>query len=97
MALRERELMAREATVLGRERAVLMRENSVRAGAEALRNDRLHWAEETRRDERENERPRETSSSSGTSTTGSEEELLARVAGRPSMVPRRPLEERRIS
>ena len=76
-----------------------MRENSVRAGAEALRVDRMNWAEESR-SERENERPRETSSSSGTSTTsttGSEEELLARVAGRPSMVPRRPLEERRIS
>lgn len=97
MALRERDLLARESAVLSRERAVLMRENSVRAGAEALKQERINWNErldDSRLEERENERPREGSHSSNSAT---EDDVIARVASRPSMVPRRPLEERRMS
>lgn len=82
---------------------MLMRENSIRAGADKLRDDKLVFAREResrekerecetererdgveRRDDRENERPMQ-----------EEDHVLARVASRPSLVPRRPLEERR--
>lgn len=81
IAAREADLLARENAVLLREQAILGRENALRAGIEAL-NTRAMMNHEL---EMENARPR---GSAG-------DDLLARVASRPSMVPRRPLEERR--
>jgi uncharacterized protein (DUF3084 family) len=88
---RETDLLAREAAVLQREKAVLARENAVRAGTEALKEGEARLAaamiaksmyREASEQNRENQRP-------------GEAVVLARVASRPSMVPRRPFDERR--
>lgn len=89
VASRESDLLAREAAVLLREKALLGRENSLRAASEAVKQGetrlalaRLSFEKEMADADRENQRP-------------GEAEALARVASRPSLVPRRPLDERR--
>lgn len=104
VVLRETDLRARETSVLARERAVLMRENAIQAGADKLKGERALFAREKecreieierelnegerRREDRENERP-------GSAVQYDEDMPYARVAGRPSLVPRPPLEDRR--
>lgn len=89
LAAREADLLAREGAVLLREQSVLARENNVRANIEAFKDAHAKAAQQAREAshelEPENARPR---GSAG-------EDVLARVASRPSLVPRRPLEERR--
>ncbi|KAM0748632.1 hypothetical protein T439DRAFT_69002 [Meredithblackwellia eburnea MCA 4105] len=92
--------MSREAAVLLREQAVLARETTLRAGMEALKDAQLKVAQAQAQAlaqqqqqhqfelETENARPR----------LSGDQDVMARVASRPSMVPRRPLvEERRAS
>jgi hypothetical protein len=93
VAEREKDILEREAAVLAREQAVLSRENAIRSAQEAVKENeaRLSAAWSAHRSqvaqqqmqsmqlqERENVRP-------------VEPETMARVASRPSMVPRRPL------
>lgn len=89
VASRESDLLAREAAVLLREKALLSRENSLRAASEAVKEGesrlaaaRFAFEKEKEEADRENQRP-------------GEADALARVASRPSLVPRRPLDERR--
>ncbi|GAA5864111.1 hypothetical protein JCM1840_000705 [Sporobolomyces johnsonii] len=99
VAERENDLLAREAAVLAREQAVLVRENNVRAAADAVKEAEARLAEGEARfaaqramqamADRENLRP-------GVGPVDAE--VVARVASRPSLVPRRPLvDERRAS
>lgn len=93
VAEREKDILEREATVLAREQAVLSRENAVRSAQEAVKDNESKLAaawsahrsqvaqqqmQQMQLQERENVRP-------------VEPEVIARVASRPSMVPRRPL------
>lgn len=110
LAQREADLLEREAAVYAREQAVLSREAAAHAAADAARESEAKlaqaWAahraqvyhaqtQAQQRDElryahegRENVRP---------GVQGVEPEVVARVASRPSMVPRPPLNERRSS
>jgi hypothetical protein len=63
-----------------------MRENAIRAGAEKLREERGAWAKE--KEDRENV-------GIATARDTDEENGRIRAGGRPSLVPRRPLEERK--
>ncbi|GAA6010380.1 hypothetical protein JCM11491_006296 [Sporobolomyces phaffii] len=109
VAEREKDLLSREASVLQREQSVLARENALRSASEQVK-DREHKVAEGERKlseaiqtqralalaDRENQRP----FMNGYVPSGSpivDQEVVARVASRPSMVPRRPLDERRAS
>ncbi|GAA5979101.1 hypothetical protein JCM11641_004973 [Rhodosporidiobolus odoratus] len=108
VAEREKDVLEREAAVLAREQAVLARENAIRSAQEALKDNEgklaaavaAHRAQvahaQMMQQERENVRP----SLIGIGVVGGavEPEVIARVASRPSMVPRRPLgDDRRAS
>ena len=89
VAARESDLLAREAAVLQREKNLIVKENNLRAASEALKEGearlaaaRLAFERESADSDRENVRP-------------GEMEALVRAASRPSMVPRRPLDDRR--
>lgn len=82
-------MLAREAAVLLREKALIGRENGLRAASEAVKEGearlaaaRLAFERESVDNDRENIKPEEM-------------ERLLRAASRPSLVPRRPLDERR--
>lgn len=81
IAVRETDLLAREASVLAREKAVTAKEIRMRAASEELREAQARANAVL--EDRENMSP--------------DGDVLARVASRPSMVPRRPLEDRRGS
>ncbi|GAA5890408.1 hypothetical protein JCM8208_004860 [Rhodotorula glutinis] len=112
LAQREADLLEREAAVYAREQAVMSREAAAHAAHDAARENEAKlaqaWAahraqvyhaqtQAQQRDEqqryahecRENVRPG--------SVQGVEPEVVARVASRPSMVPRPPLNDRRAS
>ncbi|GAA5898323.1 uncharacterized protein JCM6883_000991 [Sporobolomyces salmoneus] len=109
VAEREKDLLSREASVLQREQSVLARENSLRSLSDQLKDReqkvsegerKLSEAIQTQRAlafaDRENQRPH----MHGYGSNGSpivDQEVVARVASRPSLVPRRPLDERRAS
>ncbi|GAA6005558.1 uncharacterized protein JCM10292_006697 [Rhodotorula paludigena] len=95
---REKDLLAREAAVLSREQSVHLRETAVHSAQEATKEAEAKLAQawavhraqvyQAQQAERENVRP---------PVQGVEPEVVARVASRPSMVPRPPLNERRSS
>ncbi|SCZ89469.1 BZ3500_MvSof-1268-A1-R1_Chr9g10420 [Microbotryum saponariae] len=104
IGLREADLLAREAAVLQREKNVLHREAMARQAAEQIKEGEMALAariaaanqaaqqmnggcDDDLSNERENQRP----------VGGIEPEVFKRVASRPSLVPRRPLDERRAS
>lgn len=101
---REKDLLAREAAVLAREQAVCSRENAVRAAQDNVKDSEAKltqaWAlyrmqlQQAYQAERENIRPASQQQQLPTLPTV-EPEVVARVASRPSMVPRRPFDERR--
>ncbi|GAA6000065.1 hypothetical protein JCM5350_006128, partial [Sporobolomyces pararoseus] len=107
VAEREKDLLEREAAVLRREQFVQTRENTVRYSETQVKEREQKVAEGERRlseaiqtqralalADRENQRP----SMTGYGSNGSpivDQEVVARVASRPSLVPRRPLDERR--
>ncbi|GAA5929336.1 uncharacterized protein JCM15063_004123 [Sporobolomyces koalae] len=108
---REKDLLTRESSVLQREDAVFQRENALRALADQLK-EREHKVAEGERKlsdaiqtqralalaDRENQRPSTLNGyGHGTASPSIDQEVVARVASRPSMVPRRPLDERRAS
>ncbi|BGP56148.1 hypothetical protein JCM8202_005916 [Rhodotorula sphaerocarpa] len=103
---REKDLLAREAAVLAREQAVCSRENAVRAAQDNVKDSEAKltqaWAlyrmqlQQAYQAERENIRPASQQQQLPTLPTV-EPEVVARVASRPSMVPRRPFDERRSS
>ncbi|BGP00276.1 hypothetical protein NBRC10513v2_004501 [Rhodotorula toruloides] len=102
VAAREKEVLARESAVLAREQAILARENALRSAQEGVKDQEAklaqawaahraqvyHHQQQREQAERENIRP---------PVQGVEPEVVARVASRPSMVPRRPLDDRRQS
>ncbi|GEM07962.1 G2-specific protein kinase [Rhodotorula toruloides] len=102
VAAREKEVLARESAVLAREQAILTRENALRSAQEGVKDQEAklaqawaahraqvyHHQQQREQAERENIRP---------PVQGVEPEVVARVASRPSMVPRRPLDDRRQS
>lgn len=100
---REKDLLAREAAVLAREQAVCTRENAVRAAQDNVKDSEAKltqaWAlyrmqlQQAYQAERENIKPQQNHQLPNLPTV--EPEVVARVASRPSMVPRRPLDERR--
>ncbi|KAG0663855.1 G2-specific serine/threonine protein kinase [Rhodotorula mucilaginosa] len=102
---REKDLLAREAAVLAREQAVCTRENAVRAAQDNVKDSEAKltqaWAlyrmqlQQAYQAERENIKPHQNHQLPNLPTV--EPEVVARVASRPSMVPRRPLDERRSS
>ena len=95
--------LAREAAVLAREQAVCTRENAVRAAQDNVKDSEAKltqaWAlyrmqlQQAYQAERENIKPHQNHQLPNLPTV--EPEVVARVASRPSMVPRRPLDERR--
>ncbi|KDE06769.1 NEK protein kinase [Microbotryum lychnidis-dioicae p1A1 Lamole] len=104
IGLREADILAREAAVLQREKNVLHREAMARQAAEQIKEGEMALAariaaanqaaqqtnggcDDDLSNERENQRP----------VGGIEPEVFKRVASRPSLVPRRPLDERRAS
>ncbi|GAA5883617.1 hypothetical protein JCM16303_004917 [Sporobolomyces ruberrimus] len=109
VAEREKDLLSREASVLQREQSILSRENALRSLTDQVKEReqkvsegerKLSEAIQTQRAlalaDRENQRP----AMNGYGTNGSpsiDQDVVARVASRPSMVPRRPLDERRAS
>lgn len=87
---RERDLLIREAAVQQREKSIVARESALALATSALRREeaqiallRSELAREATDHDRENLHPL------------SDTAVLARVASRPSLVPRRPLEDRR--
>ncbi|GAA5988132.1 hypothetical protein JCM10908_002078 [Rhodotorula pacifica] len=110
---REKDLLAREAAVLAREQAVCSRENAVRAAQDNVKDSEAKltqaWAlyrmqlQQAYQAERENIKPQQQGQGQQQnyhqlpSLPTVEPEVVARVASRPSMVPRRPLDERRSS
>ncbi|GAA6043666.1 hypothetical protein JCM8097_008596 [Rhodosporidiobolus ruineniae] len=109
VAEREKDILEREASVLAREQAVLSRENAVRAAQDGVKEGEAKlqaaWAalraaqqqiQPVYGQERENVRPSPVLGQGGQVVV--EEAAIARVASRPSLVPRRPLQdERRMS
>lgn len=89
IAEREKELLSREAAVLQREKSLVARESALALATAALKREeaqmtmlRADLARGPNDQNQENLRPL------------GDAKILARVASRPSMVPRRPLEDR---
>ncbi|GAA5846101.1 hypothetical protein JCM3766R1_001366 [Sporobolomyces carnicolor] len=110
VAEREKDLLSREASVLQREQAVLARENALKSMSDQVK-EREHKVSEGERKlseaiqthralalaDRENQRPHGAGGYSANASPIVDQDVVARVASRPSMVPRRPLDERRAS
>ncbi|GAA5832874.1 hypothetical protein JCM5353_003737 [Sporobolomyces roseus] len=113
VAEREKDLLSRESSVLQREQSVLSRENALRSLSDQIKDREIKVMEGERKlseaiqtqralamADRENQRPIHMMNGYGGGGNGSpslDHEVVARVASRPSLVPRRPLDERRAS
>lgn len=111
VAEREKDLLSRESSVLQREQSVLSRENALRSLSDQIKDREIKVMEGERKlseaiqtqralamADRENQRPIHVMTGYGGGGNGSpslDHEVVARVASRPSLVPRRPLDERR--